>query len=348
MDSLKVALDFCGGAQHLSQIGAGFQLLQEQGLLEVTQCRFARLQMEDGYPHNVTAQARLSDGRVIGYDMDDGYQQMRDMAAFDANIGRLSKYCKRSYDPAMHKNLPNAHLMRPLGLNYLISCKDNPFDAITRRAAIAVPEDYESHVHYRDYRVLFYTRLWESGGITERTFMHPKNGMTLDEAKICAKETIDGFNRVNNTRIECIRALRRALGDRFCGGVVNTPLARRIAPDLVLIKEKPSRAAFRNMLKENFICIANDGLYRSIGWKMAEYMAASRAVVCETPFYTVPAPFAAGRNFLPFQTADECVAQATRLLDDVELTHEMEDNNRAYYRAYIRPDGMIWHSLIDP
>lgn len=40
------------------------------------------------------------------------------------------------------------------------------------------------------------------------------------------------------------------------------------------------------MVKESDICITTTGLHRSIGWKFAEYIAASKAIVTEKLNYS--------------------------------------------------------------
>jgi hypothetical protein len=100
-----------------------------------------------------------------------------------------------------------------------------------------------------------------------------------------------------------------------------------------------------NKLREFPICVATVGLNGSNGWKLAEYVAASKAILSEPLVYEVPGEFTHEKNYLQFQTPDELVETAVKLIEDAELRSSMMHANRQYFREYVRPDAMVRNSL---
>jgi hypothetical protein len=141
---------------------------------------------------------------------------------------------------------------------------------------------------------------------------------------------------INETRVGVIRALKATLGDRFRGGLVPTPLALARYPNEVT-SLPCRRRLYTKMSKRNLIGIYTEGLFGSTAYKMAEYLAASQCVVAEPPRNELSTPLVAGRHFLPFRNAEECVAACQRLLADQDLATAMRRANNEYYRAEVEP-----------
>src|SRR5581483_1058820 len=116
-------------------------------------------------------------------------------------------------------------------------------------------------------------------------------------------------------RLALVRALRRAFGERFLGGVVRTPLAERLCPDAISPLPSAHRA-YARWSSAPLIGIYSRGLHDSIAFKLPEYMANGKAIVAEgMPRDAIlPAPLAENHDYLPFATPDECVAQCEYLL----------------------------------
>jgi hypothetical protein len=93
------------------------------------------------------------------------------------------------------------------------------------------------------------------------------------------------------------------------------------------------------------ICITSRGLRDSNGWRLAEYVAAARAIVAEHPRVEVPGCFADGTNYLGFDTVERCVANVRHLFDDPEARLSMMRANHEYYTRYVRPDALVSRSL---
>jgi hypothetical protein len=93
------------------------------------------------------------------------------------------------------------------------------------------------------------------------------------------------------------------------------------------------------------IGVVTVGLHGSIGWKLAEYVTASRAIVTEPLDRVVPGPFVSPANYLEFRTPAECVARVRLLFDDRVLRNRMMAANRSYYLSWLRPDSLVMRTL---
>jgi len=317
-----------GHAPQLSQVAAGFTLLGRKGVLRLQYDGLADFRRDGLYPHNVILETRLGDA-VLAYDLAGGCEgiQRKEKEEFDRQLERVTSCFMRNYDPAFGQGMKRRNRLRPLGLNYCVTCPGNFMDACRLPFCGDTPEDYMSHNSYPAYRGLFLTRLWDpdAPGLTE--------------------QAAADIERVNALRIGCIRACREALGERFYGGLENSPFTQRAAPDLALPATQIDRSAFLRCLKENYICVAAGGPGHCVGWEMAEYCAAGRAILTEPLRAVLPGGFSRGRNYILYATPEECVSQLTALLDNIPAIHRMEAANFAYYNDYVRPDAMVLRTL---
>ena len=163
-------------------------------------------------------------------------------------------------------------------------------------------------------RVLLQTRLWSEAEVTAPPF---------------APE-------INEERVGVVRALRKALGERFVGGALATPFAQREYPDVVCHWDT-RRSAYLQTMQTCLVGIYTKGLHHATAWKLGEYVAASMGVVASELRNDFAEPFTAPRNYLAFTTGDECAAQCLRLLENRELARAMGRANHAYYAEHVRP-----------
>lgn len=177
-------------------------------------------------------------------------------------------------------------------------------------------------------KVLFMTRLWDPDDNLERT-----------------PEKRAHFMYINETRANCVRNLRHALGKAFFGGVADTPLARKLCPDILIHSGDVAKWRYINFVQNHPICITTTGLHGSIGWKMAEYVAMGRAIISERLENVVPGGFCEGVHYLSFATVDECTAQAEKLIREVSLRNSLMGSCRQYYKEHLRPDRLVWNAL---
>lgn len=151
------------------------------------------------------------------------------------------------------------------------------------------------------------------------------------------------FEAINEMRVACIRALRRAFGARFQGGIRPSAFARRYAPDVVLPNEAAAKQReFLRQVAAHPVCVTTAGLHGSTGTRMAELVAFSRAIVSERVPNVAPGGFGAGANYLEFDTPERCVEQVAWLFDHPRERAAMMERNWGYYCDWLRPDRLAW------
>ena len=181
-------------------------------------------------------------------------------------------------------------------------------------------------------KILFMARLWD-----------PAGEFAGQLTPAMAEERF----RINESRAACIRLLRRDCGDRFFGGVASSPFTVREYPDVVL--DDPSLARkdkYLAFMKTFDIHVSTMGLHGSTGWKFAEYIAASKAVVCEPLCYESAGNLADGVHYLSFTDADSCVSRVHALLDDAARAQMMQSNHE-YAEKYLRCRAFVQSTLKD-
>ena len=98
-------------------------------------------------------------------------------------------------------------------------------------------------------------------------------------------------------------------------------------------------------MRKSSICIASTGLFNSIGWKLAEYVAAGKAIVSENLNYQVIGDFTEGVNYLGYDSIKQCVDAVDKLYTNPELIEKMRKENKKYYYNYQRPDKQMEYVL---
>jgi len=326
----KAIVHIISNWSHCSQVLTGFLKLADQGRIEI---EVFRDQQVSSYTNNMAAVQVEYEGKTITYDVMDGYQNIEGMRYL---LGASDYYFKRSFSTIRNADtftLDEVAKMRPLGMNYLVSCQNNPYNrgGGYRRIFFLMRGDkpnsyftqdkFETEPEYksRDIKVLFFTRLWD-----------------LD---------INNAEALNEQRIRIIRALKKQYKDNFLGGIRASDLAMKYAPDLIVSKRVTERSNYLKLLRDADICIGTLGLHQSTGWKTAEYVAASKAIINEKMVYEVPGSFDEGANYLPFSNEEECCECVEKLMSDPVLIYEMKRNNQDYYNRYLMPSVMIKNTL---
>ncbi len=172
--------------------------------------------------------------------------------------------------------------------------------------------------------VIFLTRLWR-----------PSDRPSVES---------DRRREMNATRIAIIRTLRTRFGDRFLGGIERDPYSESECPDCIIDSET-IKTSYVKLMKDHLIGIATTGLHGSVGWKLAEYVAASRCIVSEPIRTEGSQGFTEGRHYLGFTTAQTCAALCERLLEDPTLSREMRAANEDYYQRELKPPVMMLKRL---
>jgi hypothetical protein len=334
-------------APPLSQLYTGFGGLARRGELVVSLEAAKPLSPSRG---SLILRAVLDDTLRLVYDCIDG-------ADVDENaLAWCSTYFKRSYQSATHGAQEK---IRPLGLNYGVY---GPGDFRLRRMLWLVGDLRPANVRRLLGGVILLSRSLSTldranGGCSSSTIeaFERQPNVSSSPKIICFARTWDPsgtrgheaeeLRRLNETRARSIRALRNEFGPMFSGGLAPSPDAVRDFPDCVVDQAAVRKRAYLAEMHSSDICITTRGLRGSNGWRLAEYVAACRAIVTEHPWCDVPGDFADGTNYLGFDTVDQCVSNARRLFDNTDLRRSMMQANHAYYERYVRPDAFVSRSL---
>lgn len=351
---------------HSRQIFTGFCELARSGAIDLG------LVEQDWNPEYATEnliKVTINGKMDLLFDTNDGFYWIHDSLErnieyfSDRILPRFRYVFKRSCDPQIVARFGDtAAKFQPLGLNYDVT---NPCNAIDRvyygwrdrlkkrlkRSTILcealgrVPDRLfciEKFEHPPlpqpeevPPQILLLTRLWDPVGETVGSV-----------ASAVRESGARDRNSINRVRIECLEACRAAFAGHFIGGLPATAYAQRIAPHLIADSGMTGKQRYIQLVKASQICIATTGLHLSTGWRLGEYVAASRAIVSERIHDDLPGDFAAGRNYLEFSTAEELVGAIRRLLCDRSLMNSIMWNNYCYYRAHVRPDSLVLNALL--
>lgn len=324
---------------HNAQVITGFLMLArnnpEEYQIQIENCIPHKQDEVKWPPHIVEADYR---GYRIAYDTSDGY-----FDGIESYVSRYDFYFKRSFSPEKNARILGKELEKrvyPLGFNYYVTYKDNPYNFINgktwkhivrqllgrKNPDYFTPERFTRERRLSKGTVIFMTRLWAPD---------PELPRKINDERVY----------INNMRIEVLNRLKERLGDRFIGGCADDAFTRATAPEWILSPKLTRREIYLNTMQGCDIAIGSMGLHESIGWKTGEYVAAGKAIVNERFHYQVPGNFAEGRNFLPFDNADECVEAVEYLLEDPVRIEQMKACNREYYNEYLSPDRMIERTL---
>lgn len=341
---------------HLQQLYTGFSALHAAGEIKLVQRLKKRPSLRVSVaPHLRDARlahcAAIINGKYrVYYDMHDSWE-VDEEALHDHDF-----YFKRSFYPdKFSKTFIGLHKIRPYGLNYEVAA--NPVDLFALRRsflsknarefltgmgwATGLADLWQFIPSLRRMEapppveapgsVLFMARTWDPN----------QNSTSIDTKRQADRDAI------NQMRASCISKLRDAFGERFVGGFAPTDHARRKYPDLILRDNSHVRQNYLKLLRANAICVATAGLHGSIGWKMAEYVAFSRAIVSEEIEVKLPGDFIDGVNYLSFRTPDECVEQVRRLMNGEKLRLQMMRDNRKYYLQNLHPKSIVALTIRD-
>ncbi|WP_200389806.1 hypothetical protein [Thiocapsa imhoffii] len=354
-----VKLEYCFNSKHTQQIFTGFTILRKQGLIKYSEKHIKcseniqtsmprHVRVFNAHPLTVTLNKRYR----LCYDTHDSWEIER------KTLDDCDFYFKRSCSLDMYKSLGlDCSKIYPLGLNYRVLPNDIDLSHILRQV------DIKDAIEI--YSETIYTALAKWTGDSYKYFVPTEMNMSQEpvvngEPKVLfmartwdpyddvkrSKEKIEMRCAVNESRAVCIKSLRKEFGSLFYGGFSHTAYAKAMYPNLLLPNENTSiKRSYIGMLREFPICISTTGLHGSIGWKMGEYVAFSKAIVSERLQYDVPGNFEAGKNYLEFTHPDQCVESVASLIDNTNLRILMMNKNREYYLNYLRPDRIILNTL---
>jgi hypothetical protein len=340
--------------EHLLQIYAGLYALHEAGAIRVRQ-RFGAEPLRRRLGGMADAKLLSPEAGALVVDLEGAglvlFDVRDDAAEWTALSERLVLYAKRSFRSRAEG--PEQAKFVPLGLNYAVSLdratalellrciaqvdrsslsRKRLLVALARTipgigralgiptvTSIAAPPDAGAPP-----RAIFLARTWE-----EREVRDPHD-----------------IGPLNEIRAGCIRALRARFGGRFLGGFAPSAHARSAYPDCVVDSGVSTRRShYLKLLKSYPVCVATRGLADSIGWKFAEYVALSKAIVTEPMRFELPGPIAAGENYLEFDTPEACVQRVGELMEDGAARLRMMESNRRHHFEYGTPWAIVARAL---
>ncbi|MCX6026684.1 MAG: hypothetical protein NTY23_10580 [Chloroflexi bacterium] len=350
---------FCRSlSPHLTQSLTGLVLLHRAGIIRLKQVLIRRGQGDERASvygptaHEAHLLLLLEDSVRVYYDMQDA-QDINLSAAEGVDLYFKRSYAREAIPPALRARV------HPYGLNYAVYADGRDGFEIRRRLFFepeagkrlramlrlalrgmdmsAVAPGFRATMgqmsappeRAQPPRVLFMARAWDP---------------TDDPAR--PAEKVEQRRQINEVRAECVRLLRKEFGAAFTGGFRHTPYALTHHKDVLLPDDRLStKENYIRLLREHSIGIATTGLHESIGWKLAEYAAFSKAIAAERLRFEVPGELAAGENYLEFDSPETCVIQTLRLFTDRGLREAMMECNQRYYEACLRPDVLMLRTL---
>ncbi len=343
--ALPIRLSYCDN-HHMSQIYAGFQMLESAGVLK---CHW-----EPGPPGCMPnfVSVTVGDAVRVHYDVSDGLNwipgdEAANLDYFAANAP-AGVIFKRSYCEAVRARAGTGTTVLPLGLNYHITpnyhpnkgtlkdrlerqVRDTPFfaRALKIQSSTFTCADYEALPQLNGpAKVMLFTRLWDPRGEDVRS-----------------KAESDERTLMNAARIELISNLRRTFAGRFFGGLYTDAYSSENAPqELLLPWAATEKRTYLRRMKEHAVCVATTGLHGSTGWRLAEYVAASRAIVTEPLRFDPGTGLVAGRNYVE-ASPDLMQQEVESLLVNPHRIRGMMLANFHHYRSRLRPDALILATL---
>jgi hypothetical protein len=347
MPKIKCKLITNSTSRFLQQIYTGFFLLYKNGLIDFKQEFNHKKEKKPNNAHQIRV---IVDDRIrLHYDMIDG------CGINNKDLEASHYYFKRSYSSKYISTFGNRQKrIFPFGLNYELH--PSHFDKFALKRNLLLQKgfrkitgiinifDIQSKLNYKprinnmqslpDYhakpKIIFMVKAFDPYDDADR----PEN-------------KIDERIKINETRAKCIKMLRDEFGKNFYGGFYHSKFSKQNYSGLLIPDIRNSiKKKYINLLKQYPICIANSGLHGSIGWKFAEYIAFSKAIIAEKMNYEVTGSLEEGQNYLEFQTPEDCLENVLKLFKSEELRHYLMTNNAKYYHAYLRPDALILKTLL--
>lgn len=285
----------------------------------------------------------IDDTLLVHYDVDDS-SAIAPKALAEADV-----YFKRM----LPSTFEHVDRVLPLGLNYPVSM--GRFEALALRRWVSLSRNAGLGTAVAGARAAL-LRDWRQAPPLNRIVASARLDATplvifvtrtWDPAEAKSDSQRSDRIQMNGNRVKVIRLLRANLGPRFVGGLEPSALALSEYPDSVWSASQAARkGAYLKLMHGATIGVATQGLHQSIGWKLGEYVSASKAILSESFDSMLPGNFSPGRNYLPFHNADSCVERAIALMESPEVMWRMMTNNENYYSEYLSPAAIVGNSLI--
>ena len=341
---------YAASGEHNSQLFAGLGALAAQGRIKASVKTRSLASTEIGTRLDILINGRH---RIV-YDLSDGGSINPAHGIEEADV-----YFKRSYGWRAKEHSQTKKIF-PFGLNHPVFA---PHDWAARRCLAELlsmrPQNAkEKMIRATRMSKILSRALRMNGGRWSSwidRFSAPPSLSEMPSALLLTQtwdpdtqtdpDTVESWRQLNEMRASCIRLLREQLGPRFLGGLRATSHSIREFPEFVVPKAITRRSNYLKIVARTDVCITTSGLAGSTGWRLPEYLAASRSIVTEPLRFQVPGPFGAGTNYLEMRTPEECVEQVLALMENPQQRLAMMQHNGEYYERFVRPDAIVWNSL---
>jgi hypothetical protein len=332
---------------HLQQIYTGFFLLSKAGIIDLKQVT-QKINLIDNSKAPHLRNSRFAHLSVIVNDKVKLHYDTHDSWEIDEEyLAEADHYFKRSILPNQlqfsEKSYKKIH---PLGLNYLVY--PNGFDLFHLRRILTLLNTDELREAIRSFGFIpSVDKMWSSPDFDlEPKVLFMAKAYDPYDISIQTKDKREERIQINETRINCIKLLKKELGSSFHGGLIPTRYALTNYKDFLISHSNLSlKKNYLELLQAFPICVATTGLHGSIGWKFAEYVAFSKAIVSEKLNYETPGDIRKNENYLEFTTPEECAQQALNLISNRDLRNQLMTNNANYYSSYLKPDALVLNTI---
>ena len=345
MTSCTLLLD--SNSHHLQQLFTGLELLAKSKKIlfkQVIDSRSELFKKNASLPNSLHSSGirLIVNNRINLYvDVSDSHEVNKDILVW-ADV-----YLKRSFNSDIHRHISNK--IKPLDLNYMVKPNFRSWRCVKRSLRLSSgTEKFKSVIRELDiknrvsylprqremeqapqldlpFRVLFLCRLWEP---------------TKDVYYQLSKQQIADRENINEIRVGCIRALKKEFGELFTGGISDSVYARKYFKNEIFAEPLlTSKKNYIQLIRKFPVCVATTGLSKSIGWKFAEYLAQSKAIISEPLHSQTSGNIESGKHFLAFKTPGECVEQAVLLKQNTDFRNKMMQENHDYYKNYVAPEA---------
>lgn len=342
---------------HTHQIFCGLNLLKLQGSIDLSY-KSPPEWLKNRTTRQLVHCVQRVDGKTYNhiYDLNDS-----DSIASTEALEHCDFYHKRSYSKSEYRDTPFSERIFPLGLNYQVQAESlndlllraaydflyypyNPFASPGKSQAkeiLKYARDYflknsrkkqilrynelekEPHI-INDGHILFQCRLWDP--------------------KLFPPSARDHIEHLNCTRTELVEKLSETFGRQFVGGLQPCEYSLRTARGLV-VEGPTNRKSYLELVNSAAVVITTNGISDSIGWKMGEFVAASKAILCERTKHQIPGTFQNGTHYIEYHDSKDCIEYCKKLLETPELRLNLSQNCYRYYRDFVRPDSIVLNSL---
>lgn len=142
---------------------------------------------------------------------------------------------------------------------------------------------------------------------------------------------------INEERIALLVALKKAFGKRFVGGVVPNQYALKNYPQY--LSDHPHRQSeYIKWAKKPAIGVYSRGLFGSVAFKMAEFLASSKCIVSEP----VDNLLSGQLHYVPtFKSIAHCVSLCDELLSNSAKLRDQKQSAWKYYQQHVSPKRAV-------